>query len=695
MKNEEIVLEKPLMEVNPALKSIMGGLSDMGYKALIVGGAVRDAILGIEPKDFDIEVYNVSYGDLEAFLDRHGKVDLVGKSFGIIKFRPDGWSETYDFSIPRKENRIGVGHKAFEVTFDPEMTIMDGASRRDFTFNALAYDPIENKIYDYFGGMDDLKNKIIRHTSPSFMEDPLRLLRAMQFQARFDFTIHSDTIQAMKDIVASRDFESLPKERIFEEWMKWAEKGIRHDLIFQFLRDTNLIDYYPELKALKDTPQDKIYHPEGDVEIHTALCLAEMDKIIIREGISGKNKAMLVMAILLHDIGKPSTTREEIKKIETNPEFNDNVDFRIGRLLLIKCPMQNDLDKRYGQILVDDSWIDPIIISDTERVTSLSHPSYNTKLCCFGHGGGEDEPYNRLILADGRNISSKHLEAIETGKLKHGDEVFIGRMTITSNGHEALGGKMSTEFLSRIGFHEDLITPIANLVSDHLASVSISSITARSGKLKAVKRLSRRLNPATIQQLLYVIEADHNGRGSDMHKEATGSLELLELAKEVKVENKQYEYILMGRHLIEEGLKPGTRFGEILRAANEAQENGLFQDLEGAKEWLRKYLSEHDVIINIDVDENVPKKLANKIVVMGMGSIGKAELHASMHIHHVMPLAMHPVTLVDTKTDIPSLLERLSDNILHSIPMIQTPEKSGKEQRRGRRKSERKKKKKK
>lgn len=494
MNNEIITPDKPLIVVNESIRPIMAELSAIGCKALIVGGAVRDAILGIEPKDMDIEVYNISYAALETFLERHGKVDLVGKSFGIIKFKPTGQNETYDFSIPRKENRIGIGHKEFQVTFDILMTISEAASRRDFTMNALAYNPIENKIYDYFGGMDDLKNKIIRHTSAAFREDPLRILRCMGFQTRFDFTIHPDTIQAMKDIVASGDFESLPKERIFEEWMKWSEKGIRHDLIFQFLRDTNLIDYYPELKALRENFQDHIYHPEGNTEIHTSLCLSEIDKIIQREKITGQEKAILVLSTLLHDIGKPNTSESVMK-----------------------------MDK-----------------------TTMKE-----------------------------------------------------RLTITSHGHEALGGKMSVEFLSRLGFHEELITPIANLVSDHLASISISAITARSGKLKAVKRLSRRLSPATIQQLLYVIEADHNGRGSDMHKDATGSLELLELAKEIKVENKQYEYILMGRHLIEEGLKPSPRFGEILRAAELAQEDGLFQDIDGARKWLKEYLLQDETNLQI------------------------------------------------------------------------------------------------
>lgn len=481
---EIITPDKPLIQISDSMRSIIEHLRVLGNKAVVIGGAVRDALLGIEPKDIDLEIYGIPYNALEEFLSRYGKVDLVGKSFGIIKFRPDGEDQSYDISIPRRENKVGVGHRDFEATLDPFMSMKEAATRRDFTFNALAYDPIENKIYDYFGGVNDLKNKIIRHTSEAFKEDALRILRCFGFQARFGFEVHPDTIQAMKEILATGEFEALPKERVFEEWMKWLEKGIRHDQIFKFMRDTGLVEYYPELNALKETQQDKIYHPEGDVEIHTTLCLSVMDKIIEREKITGEEKAILVMALLLHDIGKPATTEEQMKN---------------------------------------------------------------------------------------------------------------GRMTITSHGHEALGASMAKEFLSRIGFHESLITPIANIVADHLAGVNIMAIKDNRGRVKAVKKLSRRLNPATIKQLTYIMEADHNGRGSDTYKEPTGSKEILAIASEINVQDKPYQYILMGRHLIEAGLEPSPEFGQILRRSYEAQENGEFQDLEGAKKWLHENL-QHEAI---------------------------------------------------------------------------------------------------
>ncbi len=470
-----------LIKLEPSIHNILGILNRLGYEPLIVGGAVRDAIRGTIPKDIDIEVYKVTYDWLSDFLSKYGSVNLVGKSFGVIKFKPtNGDGMDYDFSIPRKENKVGVGHKDFDVTFDVNMTIQDGAYRRDFTMNSLAYNPLNNIVYDFFGGISDIENKIIRHTSDKFNEDALRILRAMQFQARFNFSIHPITIQVMRDmLINTTEFLELPKERIFDEWKKWAEKGVNHSLLFAFMRDTSLIEYYPELKKLKETQQDAIYHPEGNVEIHTALCLAHLDKILDITKIDGVEKIILVMSVLMHDIAKPYTTEEKMKR---------------------------------------------------------------------------------------------------------------GRMTITSEGHEALGGKMCLDVLPKWGFHTELIYPIANLVANHLAGVNISTIPSQSGKVKSVKKLSRRLYPATIQQLLYVMEADTNGRGGNEYKDPTGATDLHEISTEIDVKDKQYEYILMGRHLIEAGLKPSTLFGDILRKASLAQEDGQFNTIDGAKEWLAQHL---------------------------------------------------------------------------------------------------------
>jgi tRNA nucleotidyltransferase (CCA-adding enzyme) len=246
------------------------------------------------------------------------------------------------------------------------------------------------------------------------------------------------------------------------------------------MRDTGLIEYYPDLKMLKHTPQDKIYHPEGDVEIHTELCLTHLDKLIKETdpmvAITGPEMIIVVMATLLHDIAKPQTTEEQMK---------------------------ND------------------------------------------------------------------------------------RMTITSHGHEAMGGVVAKKFLSGIGFSDELTYPICNIIANHLAGVNISVITSPAGQVKAVKKLSRRLHPATITQLLCVMKADTNGRGGTEYKAPTGGNEIADIAMSLKVTEKQYEYVLMGRHLMELGLQPSEQFGIILKASYDAQENGLFNDLESGKKWLK------------------------------------------------------------------------------------------------------------
>lgn len=166
-----------------------------------------------------------------------------------------------------------------------------------------------------------------------------------------------------------------------------------------------------------------------------------------------------------------------------------------------------------------------------------------------------------------------------------------GRMTITSHGHEAMGGIVAREFLESIGFNEELIDPICKLIENHLAGVNISLIPSQSGKIKAVKKLSRRLFPATIKQLLYIMQADTRGRGeASESKVPTGYKEISEIANELTVSEGKYEYILMGRHLIEAGLPPSDMFGLILKASYDAQENGVFNNLEEGKKWLSNYL---------------------------------------------------------------------------------------------------------
>ena len=172
------------------LLGIFEQVATMGGRVFLVGGAVRDWCWAHDVnvmKDLDFEVYGLSYEDLLDALSLWGKCDLVGKSFGVIKFTDNGKGgsgKTFDFSIPRRDSKTGVGHKDFTVTFDPTLTPHDAAARRDFTVNSIMYDPLTELIWDYYNGEVDLRDGILRHTSAAFAEDPLRVLRGMQLICR-------------------------------------------------------------------------------------------------------------------------------------------------------------------------------------------------------------------------------------------------------------------------------------------------------------------------------------------------------------------------------------------------------------------------------------------------------------------------------------------------------------------------------
>ena len=172
-------------------------------RAYLVGGCVRDALLGIAHKDFDLEVYGVNYEQLEKALSVHGRVDLVGKSFGVIKFSSREGAQ-WDFSLPRRDSKTSAGHKGFQIEFDADISPKEAASRRDFTVNALMFDPRTGEYLDFFNGQNDLQNRVLRHTSPAFSEDPLRVLRGMQFAARFDLTAAPETIELCRSIAPAR-----------------------------------------------------------------------------------------------------------------------------------------------------------------------------------------------------------------------------------------------------------------------------------------------------------------------------------------------------------------------------------------------------------------------------------------------------------------------------------------------------------
>ena len=183
---------------------------------------MRDGLLGIDIKDYDVEVFNIPLIDLLKVLEKQGRVDTVGRAFGVIKWTPCK-GETYDIAVPRKELKSGKGHRGFDVEPDPYLPHELAASRRDYTINSIMYDPLKHEMLDPFGGKNDLDRKVLRHTSEAFAEDPLRVLRGMQFAGRFGMTGDQETLRLCQKI--SEQFHELPMERVWAEWNKWAAQS--------------------------------------------------------------------------------------------------------------------------------------------------------------------------------------------------------------------------------------------------------------------------------------------------------------------------------------------------------------------------------------------------------------------------------------------------------------------------------------
>lgn len=296
----------------PDLRTILRETPELSH-AYLVGGCVRDWLLALPQTDYDIEVFGLEYETLARALARWGKVDLVGRSFGVVKLTT-AKTLAYDFSIPRRDSKTSPGHKGFHVSFDPTLTPKEAAARRDFTINSLMFDPRANQLLDHFGGEADLRQSILRHTSSAFPEDPLRVLRGMQFAARLNLAPASETIELSRTIKAS--YGELARERVREEWFKWAAKSTKPSRGLAFLAATEWIDHFPELNAMRGVPQDPEWHPEGDVWVHTLHCCDAMAELPDWKHCDVETRIVLMLAVLTHDTGKVKTTTQALKRGE-------------------------------------------------------------------------------------------------------------------------------------------------------------------------------------------------------------------------------------------------------------------------------------------------------------------------------------------------------------------------------------------
>jgi tRNA nucleotidyltransferase (CCA-adding enzyme) len=278
-----------------------------GGRALIVGGWVRDRLLGREAKDIDLEVYGLEADALKALLARFGSVNAVGESFTVFKVAE------LDVSLPRRESKVGRGHKGFEVVGDPTMSVDEAARRRDFTINAIAFDPLTGEYLDPFGGRADLEARVLRVVDPAtFADDSLRVLRAMQFAARFECTLDPATAA----ICAAIPLDDLPAERVWGEVEKLLLRGVRPSIGLTVGRTLGVVSrLWPELHALIDCPQEPDWHPEGDVWIHTLMVVDEARTRIA--DLDHPRQVTVMLGALVHDLGKPSTTAFEDGRIRS------------------------------------------------------------------------------------------------------------------------------------------------------------------------------------------------------------------------------------------------------------------------------------------------------------------------------------------------------------------------------------------
>ncbi|MCA9369445.1 HD domain-containing protein, partial [Candidatus Woesebacteria bacterium] len=294
-------------------------VSSLGGRALLVGGCIRDLLYSditttkITPKDFDLEIYGLDFDTVTRMLITafpNNKCEFKGKSFGVTKLYFDGLAEPLDIAIPRTEVSTGEKHTDFETVMNPQLDFIDGARRRDLRFNSITYDPLTKTIYDPFLGLLDLQQKEINVTDPeTFIEDPLRVLRIMQFAARFEMTPTNETVSLCTRMVAEGKLDHLAAERVRDELKKLLIKGTKPSIGLRFIQEIGYLErYWPELQALVGTPQHQNFHPEGDVWEHTLQAVDAATLICEREHLPADKKLTVMLTILLHDVGKPATT---------------------------------------------------------------------------------------------------------------------------------------------------------------------------------------------------------------------------------------------------------------------------------------------------------------------------------------------------------------------------------------------------
>jgi tRNA nucleotidyltransferase (CCA-adding enzyme) len=436
-----------------------------GGRALIVGGWVRDRVMGRTSKDIDIEVYGVDALRLRQLLESLGRVDTVGESFQVYKVGD------IDVSLPRRESKSGRGHRAFEVTGDPAMSIAEAARRRDFTVNAIAWDPITEEYLDPFDGRGDIGRRLLRVVDRErFLDDSLRVLRAVQFAARLELRLDDEARELCRTIA----LDDLPAERVWGEIEKLLFAP-RPSIGFALAMDLDVVaKLFPELQALAGCPQEPEWHPEGDVWVHTLQVIDQARGRI--DDLPRPSQIAVMLGAVCHDFGKPSTT----------------------------------------------------------------------------------------AVIDGR---------------------------IRSMAHEEQGVAPALAFLDRLNVRSidgyDVRQQVAGLVAQHLKPGAWFKVRDEVGD-GAFRRLAHKVD---LELLARLATADCLGRQPGRF-DCSAMDWFLERARSLGVEHRPPAPILLGRHLLELGLKPGPRVGEILKAVYEQQMDGSVVNLEQALVTAKRILAD-------------------------------------------------------------------------------------------------------
>lgn len=469
-----------MKQIDSSVLSLCKSIQAVGGRAFLVGGWVRDSLRKVPNVDYDLEVYALEPAKLRELLEAHGTVNAVGEAFTVYKVKLSEDSAicnpqlTIDVSLPRHESKVGRGHRGFEITGDPWMSYEEAARRRDFTINAVMYDPLTDEFVDPHHGREDIERKIIRAVDPkTFVEDSLRVLRAMQFAARFEFEIDPATIELCRNI----DLSDLPAERIWAEVEKWLLQSNKPSIGFWAAIELGITEkLWPEIHALIGCPQEYEWHPEGDVDIHTAMVIDEARKLI--DDLPYAKKLAVMLGALAHDFGKPATTK-----------------FEEGR------------------------W--------------------------------------------------------------------------RSKGHEDAGIAPTEAFLERLKLNTidgyDVRKQVVALVADHLAPAHFHKSFLKGEKVSdgAFRRLAQRVEP----DLLYrVARADCLGRTGDFKPDAMEWF--IARVNDLAIPVKAPDAILLGRHVLKLGLKPGPQIGKITKAVYELQLDGKVTTRDEAIEAAKKILKE-------------------------------------------------------------------------------------------------------